>query len=136
MLFSAALCRGTEDEMEAKQAELTERERAYLEHRRQAKERGLTLTAYCQEQGLNVRSLYSVRRELVDKGLVPRTLAPRMKKTRRGKFMAVHVTTSETNGGQLVCRVRHPSGWTIECGRWPEASWMSQLLKGASDAAA
>lgn len=136
MLFSAALCRGTEGEMEAKQAELTEREQAYLEHRRQAKEQGLTLTAYCQEQGLNVRSLYSVRRELVDKGVVPRTLAPRTKQTRPGKFVAVHVTTPETNEAELVCRVRHPSGWMIECGRWPEAAWVSQLLKGASDAAA
>lgn len=120
--------------MEAKQAELTERERAYLKHRGEAKERGLTLTAYCQEQGLNVRSLYSVRRELVDKGLVPRTLAPR-KKTGPGKFVAVRVAAAETSA-PLVCRVRHPSGVTIECGRWPEAAWVSQLLKGASDAAA
>jgi hypothetical protein len=55
--------------MEAKQPELRPREQAYLEHVRQAKEQGLTLTAYCQKLGLNVRSLYSVRRELVDKGI-------------------------------------------------------------------
>lgn len=122
--------------MEAKQAELMPREQAYFEHVRQAKEQGLTLTAYCQKLGLNVRSLYSVRRELVDKGLVPRTLAPRTKKTRPSKFVAVRVAAGGTDGAELVCRVRHPSGWTIECGRWPEAAWVSQLLKEAGDAAA
>jgi len=136
MLFSAALCRETESEMEAKQQELTPRAQAYFEHVRRAKEQGLTLTAYCQREGLNVRSLYSVRRDLVDKGLMPRTLAPRTKKeARAGEFVAVRVAASG-NGAELVCRVRHPSGWTIECGRWPEAAWMSQLMRGASDAAA
>jgi hypothetical protein len=122
--------------MERKQAELKPREQAYFEHVRQAKEQGLTLTAYCQGLGLNVRSLYSVRRELVDKGIVARTLAPRTKrKARAAKFVAVRVA-GPGSGAELVCRVRHPSGWTIECGRWPEAAWVSQVLKGAADAAA
>lgn len=122
--------------MEAKQPELTAREQAYLEHVRQAKEQGLTLTAYCERLGLNVRSLYSVRRELVDKGVVPRTLAPKSKKGRPGKFVAVRVATPAANGAELVCRVRHPSGVTIECGRWPEAAWLSELMKGGADASA
>jgi hypothetical protein len=139
MLLFAAVCRETESQMEAKQPELTPREQAYFEHVRQAKEQGLTLTAYCQRLGLNVRSLYSVRRELVDKGLVPRTLAPRpnAKKTRRGRFVAVQVATAGENGAELVCRVRHVSGWTIECSRFPEAGWVAQLMKGGgADAAA
>lgn len=122
--------------MEAKEAELKPREQAYFEHVRRAKEQGLTLKAYCQREGLNVRSLYSVRRELVDKGLVPRTLAPKTPKQRPGKFVAVRVAAPGANDAQLVCRVRHPSGWTIECGRWPEAAWVVQLLKGGADATA
>lgn len=90
--------------MEAKQLELTAPEQAYLEHVRQAKEQGLTLTAYCQRLGLNVRSLYSVRRNLVDRGLVARTLAPKAKKTRPGRLVAVHIATPGTNGGEPVCR--------------------------------
>ena len=121
--------------MEATQ-ELRPRERAYLEHVRQAKEQGLTLTGYCQKLGLNVRSLYSVRRELVDKGVVARTLAPKVKKARPGKFVAVRIATPVTDGTEPVCRVRHPSGVTIECGRWPEAAWVAQLLRGGADASA
>ena len=90
--------------MEAKQLELTAPEQAYLEHVRQAKEQGLTLTAYCQRLGLNGRSLYSVRRNLVDRGLVARTLAPKAKKTRPGRLVAVHIATPGTNGGEPVCR--------------------------------
>ncbi|MBX3694755.1 MAG: hypothetical protein KF790_06250 [Steroidobacteraceae bacterium] len=122
--------------MEAKAQNLTAREQAYFEHVRQAKEQRLTLTGYCQKLGLNVRSLYSVRRDLVDKGVVSRTLAPRTRKTRPGKFVAVHIATPGTNGGEPVCWVRHPSGVTIECGRWPEAAWIAQLMKGGADAAA
>lgn len=122
--------------MEARRQELTAREQAYLEHVRQAKEQGRTLTAYCQKLGLNVRSLYSVRRELVEKGIVPRTLAPKTKKARPGKFVAVRIATPGTNGAEPVCRVRHPSGVTIECDRWPEAAWVAQLMRGGADASA
>ena len=31
-----------------------------------------------------------------------------------------------------VCRIRHPSGWTIECASFPEVSWMSALMSGAA----
>lgn len=136
MLLSAARCRVTESEMEAKQQERTAREQAYFEHVRQAKEQGLTLTAYCRRLGLNVRSLYGVRRDLVEKGMVARTLAPRTEKSRPGKFVAVRIATPVTNGAEPVCRVRHPSGWTLECSRWPEAAWVSQLMQGGGDAAA
>ena len=63
--------------MEGKDRELTARQQAYFEHVRQAREQGLTLTAYCRKVGLNVRSLYGVRRDMVEKGIVPRTLAHR-----------------------------------------------------------
>jgi hypothetical protein len=124
--------------MEAKQAELKPREQAYFEHVRRAKEQGLTLTAYCERRGLNVRSLYGVRRELVAKGVVARTLAakPNAKKARPGSFVAVQVAGAGVNGAELVCRVRHPSGWTVECSRFPEAGWVAQLMKGGGDVAA
>jgi hypothetical protein len=122
--------------MEAKERELTAREQAYFEHVRQAKEQGLTLTAYCQKLDMNVRALYGVRRDLVEKGILPRTLPPKSKKPRSSKFVAVQVTASGPSGGEPVCRVRHPSGWTIECGRWPEATWVSELMKAGSDATA
>ena len=123
--------------MEAKQPELTAREQSYFEHLRAAREQGLSLTAYCKNLGLNVRSLYNVRRELVEKGIVPRTLEPKTpSKKRPGKFMAVRLAAEGAKDPEGVCRVRHPSGWTIECREWPQASWVSALLEGADHAAA
>ncbi|MGH8195959.1 MAG: IS66 family insertion sequence element accessory protein TnpA [Woeseiaceae bacterium] len=122
--------------MEAKEPELTVREQAYFEHVRAAKEQGVSLTAYCERLGLNVRSLYGVRRDLVEKGIVPRTLTPKTVKKRPSKFVAVRLAAGGTNGTESVCRVRHPSGWTIECRDWPQASWVSALLSGGEHAAA
>ena len=124
--------------MEAKQAELTAREQAYFEHRRAAKEQGLSLTAYCKNVGINVRSLYAVRRELVEKGVVPRTFETTKKKGPKkpqGKFVAVRLGADGSKDGEAMCRLRHPSGWTLECRDWPQASWMTALLNGADRAA-
>jgi hypothetical protein len=141
MLFSAAIGRGKDREMETNGQELKPREQAYLEHVRRAKEQGLTLKDYCEKLGLNVRSLYGVRRDLMEKGILPRVLAPKTQtKTRAkasGKFVAVRVATlPEAGGGEPACRVRHPSGWLIECSRMPEAAWVSELLQGGGDASA
>jgi hypothetical protein len=130
--------------MEAEQSELTPREQAYFEHVRQAKAEGLTLKAYCEQRGVNVRSLYGVRRALMGKGILPRVLPAKTKveSTTRtnakgsGKFVAVRLADEGTGAGQAVCRVRHPSGWTIECGRFPEAGWVLELMGGGGHAAA
>ena len=120
--------------MEGDQSKLTLREQEYLEHVRRAREQGVTLVRYCETAGLKVRTLYGIKRYLVRKGSLPRTLAP--KKSRQGKFVAVRVATPAAGGHDPVCRIRHRSGWMIECGRWPEAAWVSQLLKGGGDASA
>lgn len=127
-----------ESRMEAMQRELTPREEAYFEHVRRAKEQGSSLKEYCEKLGMNVRSLYGVRRDLVNQGVLPRTLPlkeeKRQKKSVSGKFVAVRLTAGGTNGAEAVCRVRHPSGWTIECGHLPEAAWVLALVRGAGDA--
>lgn len=130
--------------MEAKQRDLTPREQAYFEHVRQAKDEGLTLKAYCEQRGLKVGSLYGVRRHLMEKGIVPRVLPPktkakaqtRAKQKGSGKFVAVRLAEEGPSAGQAVCRVRHPSGWIIECGRFPEAGWVLELMKGGNHASA
>lgn len=126
--------------METNPQQLTAREQSYFDHVRQAKEQGVTLKAYCQKLGVNVRSLYGVRRDLVEKGVLPRTLPPKTAKTKKArpaKFVAVRVLApGSNNGSEAVCRVRHPSGWVIECGRWPEAAWVWELTRGAGDASA
>ena len=131
--------------MEIDEQNLTPRERRYLEHVRRAQERGISLVAHCKELGLNPRALYSTRRDMVHKGVLPRVRAPKGAPKRHrtkkpaGKFAAVRVaapTLPSQTGSGVLCRVRHPSGCVLELGAWPEAAWMSKVLQGGDDASA
>ena len=128
--------------MNAKREELTEGERRYLEHVRRARSQGMGLSQYCRSVGLNPFSLYSMRRQMRRKGI----LAPVQQSGRAsgaqeprvsavpGRFVAVRVVEHVVPGAAasapagLICRVHHPNGWTIECGSWPPASWMAELV--------
>ena len=121
-----------------KQRELTGREREYLEHLRQAQAQELTLAEYCRTRGLRAQSLYSVSSKLAGKGYGGHrrveVVAKRLQAT--DQFMAVRVAPVASNGSGAVCRLRHPSGWMIECMDLPQASWMAALVQGGEHAAA
>ncbi len=123
--------------MKHTQNELTRREREYLEHLRQAQAQKLTLAQYCRARGLRAQSLYSVSSKLASKGnLVHRGGAMLAKRPQASdQFVAVRVAPMATSGTGAVCRLRHPSGWTIECANWPQASWMAALVNGGEHAA-
>jgi transposase-like protein len=123
--------------MNAKREELTAGERRYLEHVRRAGSQGMELSQYCRSVGLNPFSLYSMRRQMRRKGL----LAPAQQAASAagakeprvpGRFVAVRVgepaVPAAATAAGLVCRLRHPSGWMIECGSWPESSWVQALV--------
>lgn len=126
--------------MNAKREELTAGERRYLEHVRQARSQGMGLSQYCRSVGLNPFSLYSMRRQMRRKGILPPVQqterAAGAKETRGSavprRFVAVRVVEpavpAAAAAAGLVCRLRHPSGWMIECGSWPESSWVSALV--------
>jgi len=120
-----------------KQEGFTRREREYLEHLRQAQAQKLTLAQYCRARGLRAQSLYSVSSKLVRKGYAghrtDEVIAKPLPAT--NQFMAVRVApTTTTNGSAAVCRLRHPSGWMIECMELPQASWMAVLVQGGEHA--
>ena len=117
--------------------ELTRREREYLEHLRQAQAQKLTLAEYCRARGLRAQSLYSVSSKLAGKGYVGHRTVEVIAKPLQAtdRFMAVRVAPVATNGAGAVCRLRHPSGWTIECMDLPQASWMAALVQGGEHAA-
>ncbi len=126
--------------MNAKREELTAGERRYLEHVRQARSQGVGLSQYCRSVGLNPFSLYSMRRQMRRKGLLP----PAQQTDRAaggkephgnavpGHFVAVRVVEPAVPAAAaatgLVCRLRHPSGWMIECGSWLESRSVSALV--------
>ena len=94
------------------------------EHVERARTQGQTVAEYCRQTGLSVHAMYSARRQLKEKGVLPAAPKRRPVRKKASKFIAVSVTETVAT---LVCRVRHPAGWMIECASWPDPSWMRQL---------
>ena len=105
--------------MDTKHQEMTA-----AEHVEQAQSQGQTVAEYCRQAGLSVHALYSARRQMKDKGLLPGTPKRRSVRKKAGKFIAVSVTEAAPT---VVCRVHHSAGWVIECASWPAPSWMKEL---------
>ena len=107
---------------------LSEKERACLAHHRQAQALGISFAEYCRQRDLRVNQWYWVRSGLVRKGVIASDA-----KAEAGKpagFAPVHITPSAS--GTAACRIRHPSGWVIECDSVPQAQWLSELISRAA----
>lgn len=104
---------------------MTERERAVLEHLKQAQELGSTLTDYAAAYNLNVQDLYSGKAQLQRKGLWPSKSAAEPVKT---ELVAVEVMAESAVREARVCRVTAPNGWAMEFSAWPEAKWLAALM--------
>lgn len=123
--------------MRTTQNGLTRREREYLDHLRQAQGQQLTLAQYCRARGLRAQRLYSVSAKLVRKGYVEhrRRAESASMPAVPGQFVAVRVAAPTPSSAGAGCRLRHPSGWTIECADLPQASWLRALVQGGDHAA-
>ena len=107
---------------------LTERERACLEHLRQAQELGLSFAEYCRQRNLRANPWYWTKNRLVRKGVIAgRVEAAEVKPA---TFVPVRITPQAPP--TTACRIRHPSGWVIECDSFPQAQWLSALMSGAA----
>jgi hypothetical protein len=104
---------------------LSERERACLAHLEEAKRLGINFSRYCREKNLSFHQWAWVKRALMRKGVVGRR---RSAEAKAAGFATVRVAAPTVSA--TVCRIRHPSGWTIECASFPEVSWMTALMSG------
>ena len=117
---------------------LTEREQECLKHFRRAREGGVSFAEYCRSSGLKANQWQAVRHGMVAKGLMPpgQGGGPRKKPSRRkrARFIPVRVESSGITvaSAALACRVRHPSGYVIECVSWPDPSWIMGVLGAQS----
>lgn len=112
--------------MDTKHEGLTAAERGYLEHAERAQGQGQTLAEYCRQTGLSPHVLYSARRQLKAKGVLPE--APKRQRVPQKPAQFITVSVGESaRAGALVCRLRHPSGWVMECGSWPEPNWLKDV---------
>jgi len=114
--------------MDTKHEDLTAGEQRYFEHVRAAEKQGISLAQYYRATGLSVYTLYNVRRGLIRKGVLARRCAARPVRGKAGEFVAVRVATGSTATRDPMCRLRHPSGWVMECGSLPDAQWLSALI--------
>ena len=116
-----------------KQADLTLGEQRYLERAREAEKEGTSLHAYYRAHGLSLNMLYKVRRQLVAKGIVAPPAGPPASADQPSKLVEVRIAQRlgkvEIPAAGSVCRLRHPSGWMIECGSWPEPVWLAGLME-------
>jgi|SRR5581483_5605532 len=108
--------------METKNEQLTA-----IEHAQRAQSEGQTVAEYCRQTGTSPHVLYGARRQMMKKGLLEGKRTRRPVSGKPGRFIEVSVVKSAPSAG-LACRVRHPSGWMIECGSWPDPSWIKELF--------
>lgn len=111
---------------------LSERERACLGHLEEAKRQGVSFSRYCREKELSLHQWSWIKRVLVRKGVVSERR--RVERPKAVGFAPVRIVAAAamptTTAAATGCRIRHPSGWTIECAGYPEVSWLSALLSG------
>lgn len=107
---------------------LSEKERACLEHHRQAQALGISFAEYCRERDLKVNQWYWVRSGLVRKGVIASDAKAEANKS--AGFAPVRITPHSPD--TTACRIRHPAGWVIECDSLPQAQWLSDLMSRAT----
>lgn len=111
--------------------ELTKRQRYWLDQIRRATESGKTLKAYAECQGISPGVLYNAKSRLIKNGAwTPREELP----VSDPAFVPVRI---EPAPERPAFRLRHPSGWILECDYWPDPEWLLALVRrGGSDASA
>lgn len=116
---------------------LSDQQRACLEHLRQAQELGVSFSQYCRQRDLKHDQWYWVKRELVRKGVIAGGRKAK-EAPKAGVFAPVRIVPSAAGPSSpaVACRLVHPSGWVIECAGWPPAGWMTTVLCGGAHAAA
>jgi hypothetical protein len=107
---------------------LSDRERACLAHLEEAKKLGKSFSQYCRDKQISMHQWTWIKRALVRKGVIGGRR--RAERSEAAGFVAVRVA-APVSTATTVCRIRHPSGWMIDCASYPEASWMLALMSGA-----
>lgn len=118
--------------MNKRRGKATGRDQGLIAHVRRAEARKVPLTQYCQENGVNVQSLYNLRSRLARKGAVRRKAATPKKRKSVTPFVAVRVATPAASAA-TACRLQG-KGWVIECANLPSSAWLAGLMAGEAHA--
>ena len=103
------------------EASLTERQQYWLKHLRACEAAGKTTIDYARAHGINVKTLYSARKALAEKGTLPRPKATR--------FQKVQTPTSQSSADGSW-RIQLPNGVVVAFGGDFDASTLSKGYRG------
>lgn len=125
---------------------LNEAERICVDHLRQAQVLGVSLAEYCRSFDLDLSKWYRVKQALARKGVVVTATSVSVAEVsdldpsaeeKAAPFARVQIAATPAppppSAGDAVgvaCRIVHPSGWIVECGTLPQASWLAAVLAG------
>lgn len=99
---------------------LTDNQRHWLEHLRACEASGKGIAAYAAEHGLDVKAMYTGKKTLVKKGLLPRT--------RRHRFARAQVKYAVTDN---AWRIGLPNGVSVAFSGAVDAKTLSTVLAAA-----
>ena len=103
--------------------QLTKRQRYWLKHIERASQCGETLKAYAKQRRLSVGAMYQAKSELMRRGALPRG--------EQAVVVADFVPVQIERAVPVArCRLRHRSGWELECEEWPDPCWLRQVMTG------
>ncbi len=98
-------------------AELTERQRYWLEKLQACESEGKSLSSYAADQGFHVGAIYAAKKTLIRKGVLPQTSGVRFQ---RAQVEAVNVGSE--------WRIRFPNGVSVEFSGTADAGSLSTIL--------
>jgi hypothetical protein len=101
---------------------LTERQQYWLEHIRSCDASGLTSIDYARQHGIKVKSLYSARKALAEKGKLPPPAPAAV------RFQKVQVRGGPDRDGHCPWHVRLPNGAAVSFGDPVDAAALSLVL--------
>ena len=107
---------------------LSEREIACKDHLRQARILGISFAAYCRRVELDVRDWYPVKQGLARRGVIERVPVSQERHNTAARFTTVRISSAAPVS--TACRIKHPSGWVVECASLPPPAWLSALMVG------
>jgi len=107
---------------EQEAATLTERQRYWLEHVRACKESGKTVSEYAAEHDLDARAMYTGKKVLVKKGVLPRTRPVRFQRARAAGI-----------GSGSEWRIQLPNGLSVTFSGTVDAGVLNTVLAAAAD---
>jgi len=117
--------------MNTRRGKASRHDKGLIVHVRRAQARKVPLTQYCEENGVNVQSLYNLRSRLSRTGNLPRQSVPKKRKPAT-PFVAVRVATPVASAA-AACRLQ-VKGWVIECASLPSSEWLLGLMAGDAHA--